>query len=483
MDNINSWKVVLPDEMARVEKLAIAGGCSEEKFMLEAGEKIADAIFEWMGEKRKVCLVVGKGSNGGDAYAAGSILLGEGYSVRAISLFSEKEESALHRKMRLAFLKKKGKVERGSFDFRGDDLIVDGIFGTGFKGAVDGIAKEAIEAINASGKLVLAIDIPSGLDGASGQVRGCAIKADLTVALGLPKMGFFLREGWNQVGILRVENFGLPERFIEKAASEAELLDWGSLRLPQIVRKRHKYEAGYVVGFGGSKEMPGAARLCAKAVLRAGARIVRLFSKDEIQASDEVISNMWDEAKWKKELARAQAVFVGPGLGSFSKEFLGARFKEIKQSCVIDADALVASYFPKGAILTPHLGEALRLLGLKTAPTESILFEKLRKFSKQKGVVVVLKGAPTIVFGPGEAPLIIPLGDPGMATAGTGDVLTGVIAALLAQKMKPYEAAVLGVSLHALAGEIAAMEKTSYCLIAGDLIEHLPGAFGLLHAF
>ncbi len=479
-------KVVTALEMARIEKKAIQKGASEERFMEEAGKKVAQAAMEFAETRKlgkKVALLVGKGNNGGDAYAAGCFLLDEGYKVRAFPLYPVEDCSKLNRKFGEKFRKKRGVVEPvGEMGFENEGLILDGYLGTGFKGKVEKEMGLAIQRANESGKPILAIDIPSGLNGSTGEVGSHVIVAQETIALGLPKSGFFFRQGWNCVGRLRVEDFGLPKEAIDEAEAIAYLPKWSDLQLPEIVRTRHKYQAGYVVGYGGSKELPGAVKMAGLAALRAGAGIVRIFHPGDIgPAEDELISNEWSAKGWKEALEKAKAVFVGPGLGRSDdvKKWLNKHLKEIKQPCVLDADALLdgVKSYPKFSVLTPHRGEVLRVLGLKAAPREEELFAKVMRFCDRKEVIIVLKGAPTFVFAPKKVPIIVPRGDPGMAKAGTGDVLTGIIAAMLAQGLSLLEAAVLGVALHAIAGEEAVKEKTSYCLIAKDLIDFLPNAF------
>lgn len=475
---IEGLKVVTAQEMARIEKGAVRSRSDEERWMAAAGRKVAEAAIRLIAKRglaKKVTLLVGKGNNGGDAYAAGLCLLDEGYQVHAYPIGGR--VSPLNQKFKEKFRKKKGKIARTL-----DGLILDGLLGTGFRGKVDKEMAALIRKANESGLPIVAIDIPSGLNGTTGEVGSVAIKADETVALGLPKMGFFLREGWNHVGRLQVVDFGLPK----EAIAEAEALAYlpRHVSLPPIVRNRHKYQAGYVIGYGGSEILPGAAKLTAFAALKAGAGIVRLFSPEDIgPAPYELICQEWNPDCWKKELKKASAVFVGPGLGKRADtlSWLKKQVKEIATPCVLDADALLPDCpLPKRAILTPHRGEALRLLGLKKAPREEDLFARLMKWVDRKKGVVVLKGAPTFIFRPNALPIIVPRGDPGMATAGSGDVLTGMIAALLAQGTQLVEAAVLGVALHALAGEAAAEKRTSYCLTATDLFAFMPDAFRAL---
>lgn len=478
---IEKLKVVTSHEMARIEKEAIARGFNEERFMQEAGRKVAEVASAFIKKEnlpKKVLLLVGKGNNGGDAFAAGICLLEEGFHVRAFQLYSDgSPKNAIFADR---FRKKGGQIaSQLIFD---EGLILDGLLGTGFKGKLEKTVAATIAAANASGLPILAIDIPSGLDGSTGLVTTSAIVARETVALGLPKMGFFLQDGWNHVGKLRVVDFGLPKEIVAGAEAVAYLPK--QVQLPKIVRSRHKYQAGYVVGFGGSQALAGAAKLSALAALKSGAGIVRLFHPEPIgPAPFELICNAWHVKAWKEATAKAQSVFIGPGLGRSKKTraWLKKHLKSIKQHCVLDADALLPHLdFPKSAILTPHRSEVLQLLGLKIAPVEENLFVQIARFCDRKNVLLILKGAPTFIFAPKTAPIIVPRGDPGMATAGAGDVLTGIVAGLMAQGCSAYEGAVLGVTLHAIAGEIAAREKTSYCLIASDLIHFMPNAFQVL---
>lgn len=471
---IEAYKVVSAQEMSRIETIG-AKKNTHEQYMLEAGRQIAAQVIRYIEEhclKKQVTLLVGKGNNGGDAFVAGLFLLKEGCQVHAYEIYDE--GSPLNRKFREKF-----KKQRGKFEKKLQGVILDGLLGTGFKGVVEKRMAKVIEAANLSGLPILAIDIPSGLNGTTGNVGGVAIKASETIALGLPKIGFFIGDGWNYVGKLHLVDFGLSKEAIADAEAIAYLPK--KVNLPKIVRNRHKYQAGYVVGYAGSRKFPGAAKLTALAALRGGAGIVRLFHPEEIGAAPyEVISALWDLKQWKQALKKAQALFIGPGLDA-AKEWLKAHLKEIKLPCVIDADALLPGLnYPKGSVLTPHKGEMLRLLGLEKLPREEEFYAKIIRFCHAKKVIVILKGAPTFIFAPKHKPVIISRGDPGMATAGSGDVLTGLIAALLAQGCSPYEAAILGPTLHGISGEEAAKEKTSYSLIASDLIDFLPAAFRFL---
>lgn len=489
-------KIVTSMQMQQMEKNAIASGESELRYMENAGSGIARAIEEFLvtpDGSGEIYLLVGKGNNGGDALAVGEILAKKGYSVTAFCLYHASEHSSLSKKMAKRFEKAGGKT---SLIFHAPEfkkgVIIDGLLGTGFEGKVEGLCAEVIEAANGSRLPIFAIDIPSGLSGNTGAVEGVAIMATETLFLGYPKLGFFLKNGWDHVGQLTPVDFGLPERFSEDILPEALLAseERAMALLPPIVRSRHKYQTGYVLAVAGGASMPGAALLSCLAALRAGAGIVRLFHPAEATAAlafapFELIRESWDlkdPSRLFEEASRAKAFLIGPGMGRGPRVFqaLETLLPKISIPTVIDADGLFvlskksAITLPEKTILTPHRMEMERLLG------ESLTTDRCKKYASRRNVTIVLKGAPTIIFFPHATPLIVPQGDPGMATAGTGDVLTGVLAALLAQGLSPPDAAVLGAVMHGIAGEEAADRFTSYGMIASDLIEYLPDAIGHL---
>jgi len=480
---VRGLPVITAAEMRRIEALAYAEGMSDESFMLKAASGIAHTAEKLLlGVKKKVLLLVGKGNNGGDALAAGTLLLERGYPVRAFLLYPLVACSPLCQKMAERFQKAGGLLEPFKTDLSPAEFLIVALVGTGFQGKAEGPLFEAIEAANLSKLPLLAVDIPSGLNGNTGEVTSIAIRATATAALGLPKIGFFIGKGFDHIGKLFVLDFGLPPSYLNQAQPEAYLFDdkQAPHLLPPIKRTRHKYQRGYLLAIAGSPHLSGAAFLSCKAALRAGAGIVRLFHPPDMeveQSPDELIHEPWSLPRFLEESRRAKALLVGPGLSRTQPVFtqLDQLFSSSKLPSVLDADALfyLASRPapPPHAILTPHFQEMERLLG---QPPD---LKNCQAYVEKWGVTLVLKGAPTFIFEKGEKPLIVPRGDPGMATAGAGDVLTGIIGALLAQGMAPYPAATLGVFLHDLAGEKAALRKTSYAMIASDLIEALPEVF------
>lgn len=490
--------VVSAKEMVRVEQLDRAAGASEEAFMAAAGEQVAlgvERFQEERGLKSSALFLCAKGNNSGDGYAAAFHLLKKGWEVWVLQLTPMEEASPLCRKWHEVYLQAGGTirqvsaVEKGLFPSEG--IIVDALFGTGFHGSISGLVGEMVDAANCTGLPIIAIDIPSGVNGETGAVEGPAIQATLTLFLEQPKSGYFFREGWNHVGELEQLHFGLSEKAKKAAKPIAELVQEEDLpSLPPIQRNRNKYQAGVVVGLAGSPGMPGASNLASLAALRTGAGLVRLLHpvgmEVELATSPyELIKIAYHEEEAEKvlqHLNEADAVFIGPGLGRTPavKKLLQKVVPSLEVPLVLDADGLFwlaegAFSLPKQTILTPHKGEMERLLkGYEKGPLTLEFMEQCRLYAKQKGVTLLLKGGPTFLFESGKLPRIITHGSPGMATAGSGDVLTGILAALLAQGCSCWEAVQLGATFHGLAGEFAAAHYGVHGMIAGDIIEELP---------
>jgi ADP-dependent NAD(P)H-hydrate dehydratase / NAD(P)H-hydrate epimerase len=495
-------KVVSSKQMGYIESQAYRNGSSESAFMENAGRGVAietDTFADSRGLPHEVVLLCGKGNNAGDAYVAGTHLLSWGYSVIAYQIVPISETSPLAQENHTRFRDQGGLVHEVNLieeiKLPEKGIIIDGLFGTGFQGTAREPFASIIKRANQSGLPILAIDIPSGLNGDTGIVEGHAIHATETFYLGLPKTGFFLQDGWNHVGKLRYVDFGLPPLYVKESEADLILLTEALLAkaLPPVINTRHKYQAGYVIGLAGSQGMPGAAILSSYATLRAGAGIVKLYHpkgmENELTTTPyEVIKVGYDPENATEiidAVNQATSCFIGPGIGKTAeaKQLLKELLLHIKIPCVIDADALSIIGEekltpPEGSVLTPHAGEMIRLMR-RSAPgphTQEFL-STCQKYSEDHRVTIVLKGGPTFLFHPHETIRVNAHSDPGMATAGSGDVLTGIIAGLLAQGLTPHAAASLGIFLHGLSGEFAAEEYTSYSLIASDLIESLPDAF------
>lgn len=489
-------KVVTAKEMGRIEKQAYEQGCLEKTFMLHAGRAILTAIETTLYLRHiqpKIALLCGKGNNTGDAFVTGSLLVKAGFFVEAICLEPLENYSPLAKQMVAHFEKAGGPLifPEQTLDLSPYTLLLDGVFGTGFHGEVDPRLAQFFEQVNQSKLHVISIDIPSGIDGVHGFGKQ-AIIANETVALGLPKTGCFLNEGWACVGMLHVYGFGLPQKYIDEAKADFIVLTTKQMKsmLPKVKRTRHKYQKGYVLSIAGCATMKGAGLLASYAALRAGAGIVRLFyASDQSPPTlyPELITEPFNVKRITEEMKRASGVLIGPGLGQTeeAKKRLEAVLSVLQTPCVFDADALnlIAKHqlkVPKDSILTPHRQEMVRLLGKSFDEDESFL-EACKQFADQHQVVLVVKGSPTFVFASNQTPHVLSRGDPCMATAGSGDVLTGIIAAMLKTHM-PFESALLGAFVHGIAGELVGQVKTAQCAVATDFIEMLPQVFALLES-
>lgn len=496
-------KVVSSKKMAHLESLAYKDGYSEEDFMEEAGSGVALVAHDYVenyGFDRYVVLLCGKGNNAGDAYVAGIHLLHLDYQVDAYQLNPLESCSALCQKNADRFVREGGRLhEVQSADeiaWPTNGIVIDGMFGTGFKGAVEEPYLTVIENINFIGLPVIAVDVPSGVSGEEGvSQNNVAIIAHETAYLGLPKTGFFINNGWDHVGKLRQVDFGLPEEYIDDVEPDLIMLSPDKMVgfLPPIRRSRNKYQAGHVIGLSGSPGMAGAAILSSISSLKGGAGITRILHPDGMQiefagAPPELIKVPYQYEEWEDVinlLNMATAVYVGPGIGRDAKmlELLKKVLPKIEKPMVIDGDALTLIgenklQIPKGAILTPHRGEMAKLLGKPSpAKVDFHYLKECQKFAQKHEIVLVLKGGPTFIFDHDDSIKVNPTGNPGMATAGAGDVLTGLITALLAQGLAPESAAQLGVYIHGLAGDHAAEELTAYCMTATDIIDCFPIAF------
>lgn len=491
-------KVVSSKQMSEIESLAYREGASATEFMDEAGSGVALVVHDFVEKNfldHKIILLCGKGNNGGDTYVAGVDLLHLDYEVIAVQTEPIESASMLCQQNYHRFVAEGGHVVERLQAFPQEGVIVDGLFGTGFHGSTAEPYASLIRAANASRLPIIAVDIPSGLNGETGQVEGEAIIATETAYLGLPKTGFFLRQGWNHVGKLRYVDFGLPKHFIDNCEPALVMTSVDIMQplLPPVKRNQHKYEAGYVVGLSGSPGMSGAAILSATSALRGGAGIVRLLHPEGMQielanSPYELIKQPYQAGDFHTiadAMNRASATYVGPGIGRTpdTRQLLRALLPLLHKPCVIDADALTilaedGLKLPAQTVLTPHLGEMQRLLKMEAHPSLTMEFlDVCQEFANRHSVTLVLKGGPSFIFHPGELATVNSTGDPGMATAGSGDVLTGLIAALLAQGLDTKDAATLGVFLHGLAGEHAADEMTSRGVIASDIIYRYPEAF------
>jgi len=418
-------KIVTSREMARMEKEACSRGEQAEGFMDRAGFNIATLVQEYIeNEKlsRRITLLTGKGNKAGDGYVAALALLQRGFHVEALELYSFDQCSPLCKAKGENFRSSGGKIhlinDQAPIEFPKEGILLDGLVGTGFRGKAEDLLARVIEEANRASLPIIAIDIPSGISGDTGDVGSVGIRATMTIYLGLPKLGFFLEKGYEHLGELKKAEFGLQEYDIDHAHAEGFLLDkdfWPSL-LPEISRTQHKYKRGYVLVWAGSPGMPGASLLCCMGALRGSAGIVRLFHHEEMVS--QLASAPWEIIRQPlknvedlyEESSRAGCLVLGPGLGR--ERMVGKLLKKILRAVecpmVIDADAL---YFlaqdleslPSGAILTPHRGEIVWLIGRFASEFE--LLQQAQAFVEKHQAILVCKGAPTILFHPGQKPI------------------------------------------------------------------------------
>ena len=493
-------KVIDAKEMISIEQDAIEKGSSPDAFMETAGRNISEKIKELFPLK-KLFLLLGKGNNAGDGLVCALHLLEEGYEITILQLFSEDTFSHLCKKHFEKIKQKNVKIVKwapGScLEVEEDALILDAVFGTGFSGKVPSDLASFFDQINSLKNIKIAIDIPSGLDGNSGSVNPTAIKVNYTFFLEFPKSGFFIDQGYDFVGKLIKIEFGLLAIYQKNAKERFFLLNEDAIseNMPQIKRSRNKYEAGYVTAIAGSKGMEGAANLSGTAALRSGSGIVKLYIQNlgslEKCFTDELVKidlnlDLYnaDEKKLSSfvdSLNHSSTVYIGPGIGRKEEIdfFLQSVLEKVQRPLVLDADGLfylsnhLDTKLKPQAVLTPHKKEMLSLLKKKDLDATSLM-EECQKFCEDRDIVLVLKGAVTFIFTKDRSPMLLFRGDPGMAKAGSGDVLTGIIAALLSQNLSSFQAAVLGVFIHGLAGEKAALEKGSFSMLPTDLIEYIP---------
>jgi NAD(P)H-hydrate epimerase len=385
------------------------------------------------------------------------------------------------------------------------DILVDALLGTGLSSLVTGAYREAIKLINNAGKPVIAVDIPSGLHADTGAILGSAIRATLTIACGLPKLGLYVGAGIDQTGVIRVVDIGITQAYVDAIESRTLLLtsDSAFQSLPERLPSSHKGTFGHAGIIAGSVGKTGAAALAARAALRIGAGLVTVATpssvNDVLEAKLlEAMTMPMPETK-ARTLARSgldriltfmqarTAIAIGPGLSTHPEtvELVQSMMKHLDRPTVLDADALNAlagrasllTECKTPPILTPHPGEMARLE--VDATTQSVNGDRIgtaRRFARERGVFVVLKGARTVIARPDGLVAICPTGNPGMATAGTGDVLTGMIVGLLAQRIPAWEAACAATYFHGSAGDLASRHLGQPGMLASDLIAQIPYA-------
>lgn len=467
------------DSVRRYEKAAIAAVGDESLLMAQAGQAGWRRLLELWPAATRVLVVCGRGGNGGDGYVLARLAHVSGRDACVVELSRDGAAHAAASGARAAYAESGGRIAQWSGTLPDADILVDAVLGIGLVGEPRPDAAHVIAAINAHPAPVLALDVPSGVDAAG--VPADAVRADATLEFLLPKAVLRTGRAREMAGELSCAVLDIPAH-VPAPTPCARLADVGRLSTWLRARRRdsHKGENGRVACVGGEIGSGGAILLCAEAALRAGAGLVRVHTRDvhlpallarvpEAMASPE---NDGVDPEWPDVVA------IGPGLGQGNWGFAHLhRVIDAGAPLVVDADALnlVARHglhVPPSSVLTPHPGEAARLLGCRVADVQRDRRSAAQRLADRYEAAVVLKGAGTIVAAPGEVPVVLDAGNPGMATAGMGDALTGVVAALRAQGLGAFEAAVAGALLHSAAGDIAAADGERG-LMARDVLPHL----------
>jgi NAD(P)H-hydrate epimerase len=485
-------------------------GLSGPILMENAGQGAARSILATFPTEKKVVVIAGPGNNGGDGFVVARHLINAG---RAVSVFLLESEGKTGGDARINLeIIKKMKVPVHSIDecalgefarsLHEADLVVDALLGTGISRNVDGKAEEVITRINASGQKVVSLDIPSGLDADCGRPQGCAVKADMTVTFGHLKRGLILYPGAELCGNIEVVPIGAPGEVSFEAGYDGRMISKEML-LPLLpVRKAdgHKGTFGHLLAVGGFVGKTGAASLMGQAALRTGCGLVTIATSSEARPIVEaknvevMVDSIVDTEDSLNEdniskkldilLHGKRAVALGPGLGTGPAAFGLTRLllKRLSQPAVVDADGItllsldpsILEGVKSPLVMTPHPGEMAKFVQKTVQAVQDDRIGVSRETAAKSGAVMVLKGAHTVVAAPDGRVFVNPTGNPGMGTAGMGDVLTGIIGGFLAQGTAPLEAALIGVYLHGAAGDSAAMRVGPAGLLASDLFSDIP---------
>ena len=509
-------KVISPITMRKLDRLAIEDYKIPGIVLMEnAGYRVAMAVKTMLtqgknNETASISIFCGKGNNGGDGFVAARHLANMKYDVK-VFIVADPSNITGDAAINLEIVKKMGlqiKVIEDASDVRkirdsvaDSKIIVDALLGTGLKGEVRGIGKEVIDLINELRLPVIAVDIPSGICGETGKILGNAVMAKQTVTMVLPKTGLLIYPGLEYVGELIIVDIGMPIELIKSAEAEAELLDcqWISKCFEKYPSDAHKGTFGRVFIIAGSLGMTGAAALSGLASVRGGAGLVTVGIPESLndilevklteamtlplaESTNRCISNAALNAALEFA-SKCNVVVLGPGISTNeeTKQFVLEFVQNCEVPMVVDADGLnILAEYPHilanakaKVVITPHPGEMAKLLASTPSKIQEDRLKAAKTAAQRYNCVVVLKGARTLIANPEGMLCINPTGNAGMASGGSGDVLSGIIGAFLARGMQPYNAAAAGVYIHGLAGDIAAQNKGKISLAAGDIIEYL----------
>lgn len=476
-----------PDAVRAIDAAAVSElGIASFDLMQRAGEAAWQHLQSLWPSVKRIGVACGPGNNGGDGYVLARLAKQAGRDVRVVTLSGAAPRTEEAREALRLWRSAGGHSRVFDYDLPEVDLWVDALYGIGFSREAVGLGQSLIERINAAHVPILALDVPSGMDADTGSASGIAIRASATISFIAGKRGLYTGAARDFTGALQLETLGLPPAFLAAYPADAWLVRQDSLSrwLAPRHANAHKGEYGHVLCVGGERGMGGAVRLCAEAALRTGVGLASVATRQEgvaalVAARPEAMTHAAETADALIALLEPATVLaVGPGLGTGE---WGRDLFEVALACgkpiILDADALnLLAAFPRAvpqAILTPHPGEAARLLDTTSLRVQADRFAALAGLVERFQCVVVLKGAGSLVGAPGQVPVVIGAGNPGMATGGMGDVLTGVIAALHAQHLSAHTAAVAGALLHGTAGDAAARVDGERGLLPSDLFPQL----------
>lgn len=513
-------KLVTAEQMRAIDHDAITRvGIPGPDLMENAGRGIADEILSDHIEEpsaTRVVIFCGKGNNGGDGFVVARYLATEGVQVAVffigpVEKLSDDARQNYDRALELGLAPVALTTIEELPELLECDIIVDAIFGTGFSGSPRGLAEELIEYINRQHAETIAVDMPSGLNADTGEHEGGVVEADSTYTLALPKYGLFLSPGRELSGVVETVPIGIPDDTIERQDLPVDLITPEMVRELLPIRKPdgHKGDFGKVLLVAGSTGLTGAACMAGQAAARSGAGLTKIACPRSVQpviASHmiEVMSYPLPDVAKKGALAvrglgdiRAlmqehDSIILGPGIGRHRETFELVRrlVEKLEKPTIVDADGLnalaehldIVRNCTAPLVLTPHPGEFARLTGESIPDSIHDKVTLVREVATDLGVVIVLKGSPTLIAQPGGPVYLNQTGNDGMASGGSGDVLSGMIGTFLAQDLTALEAAILGVFVHGLAGDLAAEKLTARAMIPGDIIRFLPEAFRFLES-
>lgn len=497
--------IFLPD--GRQMKTADSYTIREKKIpslilMERAARAFVDTVTERGYDLSRVCVVCGSGNNGGDGFAIARLLLEKGAEVTAV-MAGNPDHCTEETLRQIGLFREAGGTVCNSFEEGEYSILIDAVFGAGLSRRVEGSYLACIEAMNRSGGVKLAVDVPSGVSTSSGEVATSAFKADLTVSFQCAKLGCMLDPGRAYAGEVKVADIGVDTDGLEGDRDVAYALEEQDVRamLPGRRADSHKGDYGRALIIAGSRGMAGAAYLSALAAYRTGAGLVQIYTPEENRIILQTLLpeaivrcyDFFDERELLRLLEWADVVSIGSGLGTSdkSRRILQTTLENVQVPCVVDADGLnllaehsrYLSRLPhENFVFTPHMGEMSRITKKPVEELRKSRLEELMQFTGSHRITCVLKDARTCIGKQGEHPFVNLSGNAAMAKAGSGDVLAGVITGLIAQGMDCFDGAVLGVYLHGLAGDAARRGKGGYSVLARELADAVGAVLKRLEA-